>query len=91
MNFPYVSISNIRSLYNIPTGTAATSKNTIQVAMEFLPIGAPLMSDIQDFCTMSNEYYANFTKIFGPYLPGQLYGESMMDTELLMGLGTKGR
>jgi hypothetical protein len=55
VNFPYVSISNIRSLYNIPAGTAATSKNTIQVAMEFLPIGAPLMNDIQDFCTMSNE------------------------------------
>ncbi len=59
--------------------------------MEFLPIGAPPTDDIQTFCEMSNEFYANYTKIFGPWLYGQLYGESLLDVEILMGLGSKGK
>jgi tripeptidyl-peptidase-1 len=88
-NYPYVSISNLRSVYNVPTGTAAKSAKTNQVAMEFLPVGSPLYTDVQQFCQMSNEVYTNYSKIIGPFVLGQEDTESTLDVELLTGLGTK--
>jgi hypothetical protein len=41
--------------------------------MEFLPVGAPLDSDIQQFCSLANEVYTNYSKIWGPWDPGRAY------------------
>jgi hypothetical protein len=86
-----VFISNLRSVYNVPTGTAAKSAKTNQVAMEFLPVGSPYYADVQQFCQMSNEVYTNYSKIIGPFNIGQSDTESTLDVELLTGLGTKGQ
>jgi tripeptidyl-peptidase-1 len=86
--YPFVSTANIRSLYDIPAGTAATNPNTNQVAVEFLPVGVPAFSDIQQFCQMSNEVYANYSQVIGPVTAGMGALESTLDVELLTGLGT---
>ena len=77
-------------MYNVPAGTAAKSRSTNQVAMEFLPVGSPVYSDVQQFCQMSNEVYTNYSKIIGPFYEGQEDTESNLDVQLLTGLGTKG-
>jgi hypothetical protein len=59
------------------------------MAMEFLPVGAPLDSDIQQFCREANEFYRNYSRIVGPWLPGQSDGESTLDVEYLMAMGSK--
>ena len=86
-----MSISNLRSVYNVPAGTAAKSPKTNQLAMEFLPVGSPVYSDLQQFCQLSNEVFTNYSRVFGPFMEGQADTESTLDVELLMGLGTKGK
>jgi hypothetical protein len=40
--YNYVYPGALRQVYNIPIGTAVTNPKTNQLAMEFLPVGAPL-------------------------------------------------
>ncbi len=88
-NHPFVSISDIRAVYNVPVGTAAQSPKTNQLAVEFTPTGLPFYSDTQKFCQMSNEVFTNFSKIMGP-IDERADGHSSLDVEMLTGLGTRG-
>jgi hypothetical protein len=49
-----------------------------------------VISDIQEFCQQANEYYQNYSQIIGPWYPGQSDGESTLDVEYLMSMGSKG-
>lgn len=90
MTSPFVSMSDIRKVYNVPPGTAAVNPKTHQCVMEFSPMGYPNPADIEQFCSESHEVYTNYTKVFGPFQPGFGDLESTLDVELLNGLGTKG-
>jgi subtilase family serine protease len=87
--YKYVFPGALRQAYNIPPGTVATNPKTNQLAMEFLPVGAPLDSDVQQFCREANEFYRNYSRIIGPWRPGQSDGESTLDVEYLMTVGSK--
>ncbi len=89
-DYPFVSVANVRYVYNIPAGLAAQSPNTNQMAMEFLPETAPLNPDVQSFIQMSNEVFTNYSKIFGPFSTSTTASDSTLGVELLMGLGSKG-
>jgi len=86
-SYGFVYPNVLRQVYNIPQGTSCKSSNSIQMAMEFLPVGAPLPSDVQTFCRDTNEVFSNYTNIFGSYYPGQSDGESTLDVEYLMTIG----
>jgi subtilase family serine protease len=87
--YNFVYPAGLRKVYNVPPNAAASNPKTNQLALEFLPVGAPLDSDIKKFCTMANEVYTNYSKVWGPWHSGQEDTESTLDVEWIMAMGSK--
>jgi len=77
----------MRYLYNIPTGTKGTNSQNSQSVMEFLPVGGPSWSDLQQFSQQSNEVFNNITRVVGPWDPLQSDGESTLDVQYITTVG----
>ena len=76
----------LRQRYNIPAGSKCSSSKTIQAAIEFTGMGAPPISDLQEFAQQAEETFVIFSYIYGPYSP-EGGDESNLDTEYLMAIG----
>jgi len=76
-----------RYLYNIPAGTSGTNTKNSQSVIEFLPVGAPSWTDLQQFSLNAGEKFNNITRIVGPYDPLSSDGESTLDVQYITTLG----
>jgi len=77
----------VRTLYNIPAGTKGTNTKNSQSVVEFLPVGAPSWTDLQQFSENAGEVFNNVTRIVGPYSPDQSDGESTLDIQYITTVG----
>mmetsp|Transcript_30232 Transcript_30232/g.33785 ORF Transcript_30232/g.33785 Transcript_30232/m.33785 type:complete len:515 (-) Transcript_30232:53-1597(-) len=84
-----VVTSTVRSLYGIPPHLAAKNDKTAQCILEFLPVEGPLFTDMATYAKEADEVFTNFTTIVGKYQQGGFDGESTLDIEIVMGLGSK--
>jgi len=80
--FHYVIPETVRSVYSIPNGERIKSSSSSQSVIEFLPVGAPAISDLQKFTKLTDETFTNITKIVGPFEVGG-NGESTLDIQYL--------
>jgi len=79
--------ATMRQLYNIPAGTNGTNRANSQSVIEFLPVGAPSWTDLQQFSANAGETFNNITRIVGPYDPLSGDGESTLDVQYITTVG----
>jgi len=83
-----VFTANVRAVYNIPPGTTCTNPKTSQAAIEFLPVGAPPISDLQKFALQTSETFHNISRVVGPWSENGEDTESALDAEYLFNIGS---
>jgi len=68
-------------------GTKATNPQNTQGVIEFLPVGAPSLTDLKTFTTDAGELFTNISKIYGPWEQNGADGESTLDIQYLSTVG----
>jgi subtilase family serine protease len=80
--YDYIYPGDINRVYNIASNVIKPGSKSTQSVIEFYPEGAPLWQDLQLFDQWSQIPFNNFSKIVGPFSPGN-DGESLLDIQLI--------
>lgn len=80
--YDYVWLGSINHVYNIGSNSLKNGAKVTQSVIEFTPEGAPSPSDLQLYDQWSQIPFSNFSKIVGPWNPGN-NGESLLDIQLI--------
>ncbi len=82
VSYDYVYPGDINRVYNIASNRIKPGSKATQSVIEFYPEGAPLWQDLQLFDQWSQIPFNNFSRILGPFSPGN-DGESLLDIQLI--------